>query len=157
VTIKNYDPVIAIIRSKLLANSGLTSWSGWTNTGSPDIYPAYISFISNGNYPALTVCREEGETFKNRTGYQGLRYYIHGWFKQSEDSTTADSAVDDAAFMLNTVVDILDVHPILGQQVPQFAMCRLVNSKCPVYDDVTRTTFFMTEWLIKANKNLIYS
>jgi len=156
-TIKTYDPIIAILRSKLLADNELSTWSGWTNAGAPDIYPSYLSFVENANYPSLTICREDGITLKNRTGYQSLTYYIHGWFKQSNSATIADNPVDDAGFLLNKVIDILDVHPIYGQRIPEFAMCRLKNSKCPLYDEETRTTYFMSEWLIKANKNLMYT
>lgn len=154
--IKNYDPIIAILRSTLLANIDLTTWQYWTTSGKPDIYPAHISFYTNPNYPALTICCEDGQTLKNRSGYQELTYYIHGWFKPSTTNITDISAPSKAANLLNIVVDTLDVHPIFGQRIPQFAMCRLVDSRCPVYDEQTRTTFFMSQWLIKANKNLMY-
>ena len=98
--------------SKLLADNELSTWAGWTNAGAPDIYPAYLSFVESANYPSLTICREDVITLKNRTGYQSLTYYIHGWFKQPDSATIAGNPVDDAGFLLNKVIDILDVHPI---------------------------------------------
>ena len=112
-TIKTYDPIIAILRSKLLADNELSTWSGWTNAGAPDIYPAYLSFVENANYPSLTICREDGITLKNRTGYQSLTYYIHGWFKQSDSAIIADNPVDDAGFLLNKVIEAFIIKFLL--------------------------------------------
>lgn len=154
--IKQYDPIIAILRSQLLANSELASFIGtWSINGYTGnaIYPAYIDSVSNPVYPAITIYREFSRTLKNRTGYEELRYYIHGWIKPEDGS----AAPDDAAYLHNLIIATLDTDPIFGCKVPEFAMCRKVNSKCPLYDTDTRTTYFMTEWLIQANKSLIYA
>jgi hypothetical protein len=153
-TIKSYDPIIAILRNTLLANSELVSGPAWAVTGEPDIYPDYIDSVDNPNYPSLTICKNESETLKNRSGYEEHRYYIHGWVKQSTNGTASDPP-NDIAYLYNLVVATLDVDPILGQQVSQFAMCRKVDGKSPLYLSDTRTTYFMTEWLIKASKSLM--
>ena len=147
---KQYDPVTAILRNYLINDSNILAWSGWTTAGSPDIYPAYISDVDNPNYPALTICRDYTHTDKERTGYQELRYYIHGWFKQG---TTNTYTVDDVAALNNMVVNVLDVG--FRFKIKEFAVCRQIDGKCPLTDLNTRTTYFMTQWLIKANKNLM--
>jgi len=146
--IKPYDPIIAILRNHLLANAELVNFIGQS------IHPTYINSVANPMYPAITICQEFNRTLKNRTGYEENRYYIHGWIK-SDDSTGASP--DDVAYMHNLVVATLDVHPILGNRVPEFAMCRKVYGKCPLYEKETRTTYFMTEWLIQASKSLMYT
>jgi len=147
--IKQYDPIIAILRSKLLANVELASFIG------QEIYPAYIDSVDNPIYPAITICQESNRTLKNRTGYEENRYYIHGWIKPKDDGNISDPS-SDAAYLHNMIVSILDVDPILGNRVPEFAMCRKVNGKYPLYEKDTRTTYFMTEWLIQASKSLMY-
>lgn len=155
-TIKAYDPIIDILRSTLLANSELVSGPAWTVVGSPDIYPDYIDSVDNPNYPSLTICKDETKTLPNKTGYQYHLYYIHGWIKQATDGRASDPP-NDVAYLYNLVVDTLDVHPIFGQRVPQFAMCRLFDAKSPRYENGTKTTYFMSEWLIKASKSLMYT
>lgn len=157
--IKQYDPIIAIIRIHLLANTELASFIAvWTDqtTGATGqaIYPAYLDPAENPVFPALTICQDFNQTLKNRTGYEENRYYIHGWIKPDDGST---GSPDDAAYLHNMVVATLDVDPIFGQKVPEFAMCRKVGGKCPLYEPDTRTTYFMTEWLIKASKSLVYA
>jgi hypothetical protein len=154
-TIKAYDPIITILRSTLLANNELVSGPSWTVANTPDIYPDYIDSVNNPSYPSLTICKNGSETLKNRSGYEEHRYYIHGWVKQATDGRTTDPP-NDIAYLYNLVVATLDVDPILGQRIPQFAMCRKIDGRCPLYDEVdTRTTYFMTEWLIKASKSLM--
>jgi hypothetical protein len=155
IAIKRYDPIIAILRSHLLANTELASFIGeWSIDGvtGPAIYPEYIDSVVNPVFPAITICQEYNQTLKNRTGYEQNRYYIHGWVKPGQNP-----APDDAAYLHNLVVSILDVDPVKGKQVPEFALCRKVDGRCPLYDKETRTTFFMTEWLIYASKSLINS
>lgn len=156
--IVHYDPYIAILRSRLLTNSELASFVGvWSDYSSeirgPAIYPTYLDMVQNPVFPAITICREHGQTLKNRTGYGSLRYYIHGWIKTADGS----AAPDDAGYLLNLVEDTLDVDPTFGNQIQEFAMCRKVDSRCPLYDQETRTTYFMSEWLIKARKSLVYA
>lgn len=154
ISLKTYDPIIAILRSHLLANSELASfigtWSDIDYTGQA-VYPSYINMVSNPVFPALTICQEFSETHKNRTGYGENRYYIHGWIKPTDGS----AAPDEAAYLYNLVVDTLDVDPTFGNRIPEFAMCRKINGKLPLYEDETRTTYFMTEWLIKAKKSIV--
>lgn len=154
--IKQYDPIIAVIRAHLLSNSELTAWERWTTAGEPDIYPGYISFVDGGNYPAITITRDYGMVLRNRTGHSEFHYYIHGWFKPSTDET-ATSPVSDAAYLMNLVVESLSDSPVFGKKVTEFDMCRLFDSRCPCYDKETRTTFFMTDWRIKASNNLMYA
>ncbi|WP_196607430.1 hypothetical protein [Pectinatus frisingensis] len=152
---KQYDVITAILRSYLINDSNILAWDGWTTAGQPDIYPAYITYYDNPNYPAITICRDYGLTDKQRTGYQELRYYVHGWFKpQSADDTRAFNT-NDCAALYNMVVNALDVSPIFGYKIKEFAMCRMIDSQLPLYESDTRTTYFMTQWLIKANKNLM--
>lgn len=151
--IKQYDPIIAILRSQLLTNTELASFIGtWSSNGYTGhaVYPQYINSVQNPVFPALTICQEYNLTLKNRTGYEQSRYYIHGWVKPGQDP-----APDDAAYLHNLVVSILDVNPLTGFQVPEFAVCRKLDGRCPLYDKETRTTYFMTEWLIYASKSLI--
>lgn len=154
--IKDYEAVTAIIRSALLSDERLVAWDRWTG-GAPSIYPAYLDFTVNGTFPCITIHRDYGRTLKNRTGYQDLYYYIHGWFKSPSDTTSDYNPVSDCIYLAQLIIDILDVTPDKPRQIPQFAMCRLVDSVFPIYEKDTRTTYFMTRWLIKANKSIAYA
>lgn len=154
---KQYDAITDILRSYLIQDSNILAWDGWTVAGTPDIYPAYITSYDNPNCPSLTICRDTGRTDKQRTGYQTLKYYIHGWFKPMSADATRAFSVDDCSALYNMVVNALDVSPIYGWKIKEFAMCRMIDSQVPLYYEATRTTYFMTQWLIKANKNLMYA
>lgn len=153
--INKFDPIAAIIRTYLLMDGRILSWDGWNVKGKPDIYPRYISFIENAKFPCLTICRDYGMTDQNRTGYQRLFYYIHGWLKPP-DATRSYSDVDEAAYLMQLITDILDTDRIRGNQIKEFAMCRLMDSICPAFNKESRTTYFMTRWRITASKNLMY-
>lgn len=146
--IKIYDPIIAVLYAKLVANTDLLAVLGEWASDCPSIYPQYIDSVTNPVLPALTICRNRGSTLPNKTGYAKNRYYIHGWSK---------SGPDEVAYMLNLVTDILDVHPIYGERVADFANCRKVDESCPLYDKDTQTHYFMSEWLIQAKKSLMYA
>jgi hypothetical protein len=80
-TIKDYDPIIAILRSQLLANSDLASFIGtWENNGfsGKSIYPAYIDTVQNPVYPAITIYKEDDRSRKDDSGFAENLYYIHG-------------------------------------------------------------------------------
>lgn len=138
--IKQYDPITAAIRSKLIGDTRMTV---------SNIYPVYLSFIENATYPCLTICRDYGMTVKNRTGYQTVYYYIHGWFRPS--TTAANAPVSQAAALMNLTIDILDID-----KVSDFASIRLIDSVCPLYEKDTRTTYFMTRYKIVVSKNIMY-
>lgn len=154
-TLLPYDPVTAILRSTLLSSSDLVNWAGWATAGSPEISGAYISSSDNPVMPSITICKESGKSVIERNGYQELYYYIHGWVRGETGS--GYSQADDVGFLLNAVTDALDVDPVTGWKVPQLAMCRCVNSRCPLYDAETRVTYFYSRWKIHASKNLMYA
>ena len=149
---KAYDPIIGALVSKLTADESISSWEGWSDKNDLDIFPAYISFVKNQRYPCITIFRDYGNTIPNGTGFQTLHYYVHGWFQT--DASDDQNMSDDAAFLMNMVIHALDDSET--NHISEFAMCRMVDSSCPLYDESTRTTYFMTMWKIKASKNLIY-
>ncbi|MBU2701179.1 hypothetical protein Ga0466249_002293 [Sporomusaceae bacterium BoRhaA] len=144
--VKDYDPIIAILRSQLLTNTELASFIGtWTDadTGisSKAIYPSYLNSVANPVYPAITICSNSSGALKGGIPFDKDRYYIHGWSKNS-----------DVAYLLNMIVDTLRTAP------KGLVTCRkLPGTKCPLYDSDTQTHYFMSEWLIYANQNLIYA
>lgn len=146
--IKQYDPIIAILYAKLSGNAELKGVLGEWATGCPAIYPQYIDAVTNPVYPSITICRNRGSTLPNRTGYAKQRYYIHGWSK---------AGPDEVAYMLNLVTDILDIHPIYGERIPELASCRKADDSCPLYDKETQTYYFMSDWLIQSKKALMYA
>lgn len=152
--IKQYDPIVAILRSHLLANKEIAEWEHWTD-GEPLIYPRYLDFPDNATYPCITIYRDYGIRKKNRTGHEEAHYFIHGWFKQSDNDDGSD-IVDDVAYLMNLIIETLNESPLLGKQVKELDMCRCVDSRCPCYEAQTRTYFFMTDWRIIFNSSLLY-
>lgn len=145
-TVKDYDPIIAILRSQLLANSDLTSFVGtWENNGisGKSIYPAYIDTIQSPVFPAITIYKEDDRSRKDDSGFAQNLYYIHGWVNTSPS---------DAAYLYNMVVDSLDLKAIDG-----LVSIKKVHGRCPLYESVVQAHYFMTEWLIWANQSLMYS
>ena len=148
-----YDPIIAILRSHLLANEQLMKWGSWTD-GEALVLPRYLDYAGDAIYPCITICRDYGIRLKNRTGYEESHYFIHGWMKQSTSENGGTSILDDVAFLMNVVKETLDDDPITGKQVNELAMCRMMDSRCPCYSADTRTYFFMTDWHIVASNNI---
>lgn len=150
ISIKQYDPIIAILRSSLLTNTELASLIGtWTDDGGNTctaIYPAYIDSIDNPVYPAITICMDESETIKDRPVFDGTLYYIHGWSKNGPD---------EVAYLYNLVVNALDSSENGRSSISGLAKCRKVNGKSPLYDSDTRTHYFMSEFSIIASKGLM--
>lgn len=154
-TLLNYDPVIATLRSHLLANDTLVKWDKWVD-GEPLISPRYLDYPENATYPCLTIYRDYGIRLKNKTGHEEGHYFIHGWLKQPEDDGDDASIVDDCAYLMNMVVSTLNDDPVLGKQVKEFDMCRMVDSRCPCYEAQSRTHFFMTDWRIIYNSQMMF-
>lgn len=152
--ITKFDPIVAVIRSHLLSDDRFLAWDKWQG-GNPEVYPRYITFAENADFPCITICRDYGMTDQNRTGYQRMFYYVHGWLK-SPEGESAYSEVDNAAYLMQLVTDILDTDCIRGNQIKEFAMCRLMDSICPAFNKESRTTYFMTRWRIVASKKLTY-
>ena len=154
-TLLNYDPVIATLRSHLLANDTLVKWDKWVD-GEPLISPRYLDYPENATYPCLTIYRDYGIRLKNKTGHEEGHYFIHGWLKQPEDDGDGANIVDDCAYLMNMVVSTLNDDPVLGKQVKEFDMCRMVDSRCPCYEAQSRTHFFMTDWRIIYNSQMMF-
>ena len=154
-TLLNYDPVIATLRSHLLANDTLVKWDKWVD-GEPLISPRYLDYPENATYPCLTIYRDYGIRLKNKTGHEEGHYFIHGWLKQPEDDGEGTSLVDDCSYLMNMVVSTLNDDPVLGKQVKEFDMCRMVDSRCPCYEAQSRTHFFMTDWRIIYNSQMMF-
>jgi hypothetical protein len=57
---------------------------------------------------------------------------------------------------MNMVVSTLNDDPVLGKQVKEFDMCRMVDSRCPCYEAQSRTHFFMTDWRIIYNSQMMF-
>jgi hypothetical protein len=148
-----YDTVIKALRDTLLSNEAFCSLPTWTNAGIPDVYPAFIDSMENPHYPSVTIYRDVGSTLAYHNNAQQAYYYIHGWIKP--DATGAYSIAPSSAIsqIMNLVIDALDLNPNIS---PYFAMCRLIDSKSPDYDETTRTTYFMTKWKIKYDKKILY-
>lgn len=153
-TLLPYDRVIAILRSHLLANDELVNWEGWVD-GEPLISPRYLDYPDNATYPCLTIYRDYGIRLKNKTGHEEGHYYIHGWLK-ARDGGDGSDLVDDCSYLMNMVVSTLSDNPVLGRQVKEFDMCRLVDSRCPCYEAQSRTHFFMTDWRIIYNSQMMF-
>ena len=151
-TLLNYDPVIAILRQHLLANDELVNWEGWVD-GDPLISPRYLDYPDNATYPCLTIYRDYGIRLKNKTGHEEGHYYIHGWLKSDSEG---NDLVDDCSYLMNMVLTTLNDDPVLGKQVKEFAMCRMVDSRCPCYEAQSRTWFFMTDWRIIYDSMLMF-
>ena len=154
-TLLTYDPVIATLRSHLLANDALVNWEGWVD-GEPLVSPRYLDEPENATYPCITIYRDYGIRLKNKTGHEEVHYFIHGWLKQSDDEGDGSNVVDDCAYLYNMVVSTLNDDPVLGKQVKEFDMCRMVDSRCPCYEAQTRTYFFMTDWRIIYNSQMMF-
>ncbi len=152
--LKPYDPIIAIIRQKLLDNEAITKWDKWAD-GVPIISPRYLDLPENATYPCITIYRDYTIRNSNRTGHEEANYFIHGWIKQFDDGEGSD-VVDDIAYLMNLVTETLNDSPLMGKQVKEFDMCRCVDGRCPCYEAQTRTYFFMTDWKIKYNPLKLY-
>lgn len=153
-TLLNYDPIIALIRSKLLANPAIADWDKWVD-GEPIISPRYLDYPDNATYPCITIYRDYGIRLKNRTGHEEGHYFIHGWIKQTDEEDGSD-VVDDCAFLMNAVLSTLNEDRVLGRQLPEVDMCRCVDSRCPCYEAQSRTYFFMTDWRIKYDSMMMF-
>ena len=151
-TLLNYDPVIATLRSHLLANDELVNWDKWVE-GEPLISPRYLDYPENATYPCLTIYRDYGIRLKNKTGHEEGHYYIHGWLKSDDEG---GDLVDDCSYLMNMVISTLSDDPVLGRQVKEFDMCRMVDSRCPCYEAQSRTWFFMTDWRIIYNSQMMF-
>ena len=151
-TLLPYDPVIATLRSHLLANDELVNWDKWVE-GEPLISPRYLDYPENATYPCLTIYRDYGIRLKNKTGHEEGHYYIHGWLKSDDEG---GDLVDDCSYLMNMVISTLSDDPVLGRQVKEFDMCRMVDSRCPCYEAQSRTWFFMTDWRIIYNSQMMF-
>jgi hypothetical protein len=152
--LKTYDPIIAILRSHLLANETLVNWEGWQN-GEPLIYPRYLAEPDNATYPCITIYRDYGIRLKNKTGHEEGHYFIHGWLKAYDDNGDS-SVVDDCAYLMNLVLSTLSDDRVLGRQVMEVDMCRCVDSRCPCYEAQSRTYFFMSDWRIIYDSMMMF-
>jgi hypothetical protein len=152
--LKTYDPIIAILRSHLLANETLVNWEGWQN-GEPLIYPRYLAEPDNATYPCITIYRDYGIRLNNKTGHEEGHYFIHGWLKAYDDNGDS-SVVDDCAYLMNLVLSTLSDDRVLGRQVTEVDMCRCVDSRCPCYEAQSRTYFFMSDWRIIYDSMMMF-
>ena len=148
-----YDPIIALLRSHLLANDELVNWDKWKD-GEPLIYPRYLEEPDNATYPCITIYRDYGIRLKNRTGHEEGHYFIHGWIKAYDEDDS--SVVDDCSYLMNMVISTLADDRVLGRQVTEVDMCRVVDSRCPCYEAQSRTYFFMTDWRIIYDSMMMY-
>ena len=64
--------------------------------------------------------------------------------------------VDDVAYLMQMVISTLSDDRVLGRQVKEVDMCRMVDSRCPCYEAQSRTYFFMTDWRIIYDSMLMY-
>jgi hypothetical protein len=154
-TLKTYDPIIALLRSKLLANETLANWEGWVD-GEPIITPRYLDYPDQATYPCITIYRDYGIRLKNKTGHEEGHYFIHGWLKQYDDGGDGSDVVDDCSYLMNMVISTLSDDRVLGRQVPEVDMCRCVDSRCPCYEAQSRTYFFMTDWRIIYDSMMMF-
>jgi hypothetical protein len=155
-TLKTYDPIIALLRDKLLANPAIAEWDKWVD-GEPIISPRYLDYPDNATYPCITIYRDYGICLKNRTGHEEGHYFIHGWLKQFDDGEGGSSdVVDDCSYLMNMVISTLSDDRVLGRQVTDVDMCRVVDSRCPCYEAQSRTYFFMTDWRIIYDSMMMY-
>jgi hypothetical protein len=152
--LKTYDPIIALIRSKLLANPAIADWDKWVD-GEPIISPRYLDYPDNATYPCITIYRDYGIRLKNRTGHEEGHYFIHGWLKQTDDEDGSD-VVDDCAYLMNAVISTLSEDRVLGSPMKEIDMCRVVDSRCPCYEAQSRTYFFMTDWRIIYDSMMMF-
>lgn len=136
-TIKNYDPIIALLRGVFLANSDIYSIVG------DEIYPDYINAIDNPKHPALTIHLDMSQSLKSKIPSEETYYYVHGWTKRGPD---------EASYLYNLVIDAIDLKPPTG-----ITSCRKTQGSCPLYDNETRTHYFMAKFLIYAPKSLMYT
>jgi hypothetical protein len=153
-TLKTYDPIIALLRTHLLANETLVNWEGWQD-GEPLILPRYLDYPDQATYPCITIYRDYGIRLKNKTGHEEGHYFIHGWLKQYDDGDGSD-VVDDCSYLMNMVISTLSDDRVLGRQVPEVDMCRCVDSRCPCYEAQSRTYFFMTDWRIIYDSMMMF-
>ena len=153
-TLKTYDPIIALLRNKLLANETLANWEGWVD-GEPIISPRYLDYPDQATYPCITIYRDYGIRLKNKTGHEEGHYFIHGWLKQYDDGDGSD-VVDDCAYLMNMVISTLSDDRVLGRPIPELDMCRVVDSRCPCYEAQSRTYFFMTDWRIIYDSMMMF-
>ena len=133
--VKNYDPVVAILRNALLSNPDIVALVG------DNIRPDYIDAIENPTYPCITILADESQTFSD-TGFTEEPYYIHGW---------TDKGPDEAAYLFNLIVATLDLNP-----PPELLVCRKVQGKKNLYDSEIKKHYSMVKFLIYASPNLIY-
>ena len=143
-----YDPILVAIRLKLISDPILCSFSCWTVGGSPDVYPGYVNSITNPNYPSITIIKDYDQTLTNRTGYGYLMYYVHGWLKQ--DSGQSNDPLNDISYLFNITRNALDLQ-VIDDRIP---VIRLVNSQCPLYDETTRTYYFMSKYKVICNNSI---
>lgn len=53
--ITKFDPIVAVIRSHLLSDDRFLAWDKWQG-GNPEVYPRYITFAENADFPCITIC-----------------------------------------------------------------------------------------------------
>ena len=135
--IKNYDPVIALLKSLLVGNPELFAVIG------DNVMPDYINAIENPIFPALTIHMDMSQTLKSKIPSNECYYYVYGWTKNGPD---------EASYLFNLTVDTIDLKPPIG-----LTMCRKVQGRAPLYDADTRTHYFMSKYLIYVPKSLIYT
>lgn len=135
--IKNYDPVIALLRSALLSNEELYAVIG------DNVMPDYINAIDNPTYPIITIHMDMSQTLKSNIPSSECYYYVYGWTKNGPD---------EASYLFNLTVDTIDQKPPTG-----LTMCRKVQGRSPLYYDETRTHYFMSKYLIYVPKTLMYT
>lgn len=129
--------MIALLRNAFMANSDLYSVVG------DEIHPDYINAINNPIYPAVTIYMDTSQTLKSKIPSSKTYYYVHGWTKNGPD---------EASYLFNLTVDTIDQKPPAG-----LTMCRQVHGRSPLYDNETRTHYFMSKYLIYVPKTLMYT
>jgi len=144
-----YDPIIAVLRTYLLANDTLTSLLGtFTDSNSNTcyaVYPGYLNTIVNPVFPCITITMDTSETVPDRTVFDSNTYYVHGWSKNGPD---------ELAYLYNLVVSTLDADETTKSSIAELAKCRKVDGKFN-YDIETRTDYFMTQFSIIASRGLM--
>lgn len=135
--IKDYDPVIALLRGAFLANSDLYGIVG------EEIHPDYINPADNPKLPAITIHMDDSISLKSKIPSSETYYYVYGWTKNGPD---------EASYLFNLTVDTIDLKPPAG-----LTTCRKVQGKSPLYDNETRTHYFMSKYLIYVPKTLMYT
>lgn len=141
-TVKAYDPIIATLYARFLANpelvAALAKWGGTH----PAVYPQYITSVANPVYPSLTICMDASTSAKSGAPINRNKYLVHGWSKNNSD---------ECAYLMNMVIDTLENVP------SELLTCRKTFARCQLYDDKTLTHYFSSEWLIYSPSALIYA